>query len=183
MDMYVIPYIGDWNTRSFNPDSKIFTFLNDGTGHFILQDDSFCIMGTNCTQNSSVTNALTVDLNGDGIDDFFGGETLLLSNNGKLEDKSSTLPASVFFNDQVGGSMGAFAHDVTNGDVDNDGDQDIFFPIHARNSGTDWGNGHTTNNKEPWVMLLNDGTGNFTANRNFPIYNNENLHGQLLPSC
>ena len=174
MDMYVISYIGDWNTRSFNPDSKIFTFLNDGTGHFILQDDSFCIMGTNCTQNSSVTNALTVDLNGDGIDDFFGGETLLLSNNGKLEDKSSTLPASVFFNDQVGGNMGAFAHDVTNGDVDNDGDQDIFFPIHARNSGTDWGNGHTTNNKEPWVMLLNDGTGNFTANRNFPNYNDEN---------
>lgn len=174
MDMYVISYIGDWNTRSFNPDSKIFTFINDGTGHFILQDDSFCIMGTNCTQNSSVTNALTVDLNGDGIDDFFGGETLLLSNNGKLEDKSSTLPASVFFNDQVGGDMGAFAHDVTNGDVDNDGDQDIFFPIHARNSGTDWGNGHTTNNKEPWVMLLNDGTGNFTANRNFPNYNDEN---------
>ena len=37
MDMYVISYIGDWNTRSFNPDSKIFTFLNDGTGHFVLQ--------------------------------------------------------------------------------------------------------------------------------------------------
>ena len=52
MDMYVIPYIGDWNTRSFNPDSKIFTFLNDGTGHFILQDESFCIMGTNCNRNT-----------------------------------------------------------------------------------------------------------------------------------
>ena len=174
MDMYVISYIGDWNTRSFNPDSKIFTFLNDGTGHFILQDESFCIMGTNCNRNTSVTSALTVDLNGDGIDDFFGGETLLLSNNGKLEDKSSTLPASVFFNDEVGGDLGAFAHDVANGDVDNDGDQDIFFPLFARNSGTDWGNGHTVNNIEPWVMLINDGTGNFVANRNFPIYNNEN---------
>ena len=174
MDMYVISYIGDWNTRSFNPDSKIFTFINDGTGHFILQDDSFCIMGTNCNRNTSVTSALTVDLNGDGIDDFFGGETLLLSNNGKLENKSSTLPASVFFNDEVGGDLGAFAHDVANGDVDNDGDQDIFFPLFARNSGTDWGNGHTVNNIEPWVMLINDGTGNFVANRNFPIYNNEN---------
>ena len=174
MDMYVISYIGDWNTRSFNPDSKIFTFLNDCTGHFILQDESFCIMGTNCNRNTSVTSALTVDLNGDGIDDFFGGETLLLSNNGKLEDKSSTLPASVFFNDEVGGDLGAFAHDVANGDVDNDGDQDIFFPLFARNSGTDWGNGHTVNNIEPWVMLINDGTGNFVANRNFPIYNNEN---------
>ena len=174
MDMYVISYIGDWNTRSFNPDSKIFTFLNDGTGHFILQEESFCIQGTNCNRNVSGSSALTVDLNGDGIDDFFGGQTLLLSNNGKIEDKSSTLPASVFFNDEVGGDMGAFAHDVTNGDVDNDGDQDIFFPLWARNSGTDWGDGFTTNNIEPWVMLVNDGTGNFTANRNFPIYNNEN---------
>ena len=134
--------------------------------HFVLWE--LIVIGT------LVTSALTVDLNGDGIDDFFGGETLLLSNNGKLEDKSSTLPASVFFNDEVGGDLGAFAHDVANGDVDNDGDQDIFFPLFARNSGTDWGNGHTVNNIEPWVMLINDGTGNFVANRNFPIYNNEN---------
>ena len=69
-----------------------------------------------------VTSALTVDLNGDGIDDFFGGETLLLSNNGKLEDKSSI--ASVFFNDEVGGDLGALAH-VAN-DVDNDGDPRYF---------------------------------------------------------
>ena len=176
MDFYVFSFVGGYNTsqQAYNPDSQIFTFINDGNGHFILQDESFCFMGTNCNNNTSPTSGLVVDLNGDGIDDFFGGSTLLLSNNGKLEDKSSTLPASIWFNNEVGGNMGPFAHDVANGDIDGDGDQDVFVPIFARNSGTDWGDGFTTNNFEPWAMLINDGTGNFVASRNFPTYNHQN---------
>ncbi|WP_322994856.1 VCBS repeat-containing protein [Castellaniella sp.] len=97
------------------------------------------------------------DLNKDGIDDFysanhgydappFPGEpnTLMLSSGGQLVNNSAHVPRS------------AFSHSVTGGDIDNDGDIDLFIGVLGRNWSGDFG---------PY-FLINDGTGQFTTNDN-----------------
>nr|WP_255726499.1 FG-GAP-like repeat-containing protein [Microvirga sp. ACRRW] len=96
------------------------------------------------------------DLNGDGVDDFFSGNsgydkppfpgernTLMLSSGKKLVNASSTLP-----------SRNEFTHSVTGGDIDNDGDIDLFVGVMG------W------NEFGPY-LLINDGKGRFTQNDSF----------------
>lgn len=91
------------------------------------------------------------DLNGDGVDDFFSanhgfdtrsapGErnTLMLSSGGKLTNATSTLP-----------NRAEFSHHVSGGDIDNDGDIDLF------TGGSNW------EEFGPY-LLINDGRGGFT---------------------
>lgn len=102
------------------------------------------------------------DFNGDGLDDVFLGDTgrdtppdfpgalnvLLLSQNGKLVDASSTLP-----------QVSDFTHGSASGDIDGDGDIDIFV-----------GN-FTTEDLSSSVpyFLVNDGNGVFTQNTSFSL--------------
>ena len=94
------------------------------------------------------------DLNNDGVDDFFSanhgydappypGEpnTLMLSSGGKLIDHSK----------QVG--RAAFSHSIAGGDIDNDGDTDLFVGVLGRLSDGDYG---------PYFMI-NDGAGRFSV--------------------
>ncbi|MBM6594013.1 FG-GAP-like repeat-containing protein [Microvirga pudoricolor] len=91
------------------------------------------------------------DLNGDGVDDFFSanhgydtrsapGErnTLMLSSGDKLVNASGNLPA-----------RNEFSHHVGGGDIDNDGDIDLF------TGGSNW------EEFGPY-FLINDGRGGFT---------------------
>ena len=176
-DFYLwIQYGGD---REFIPESTLMAWINDGNGHFELRQDLFeggapCMNGGGidlqhvtqenqgdpygrCGFSGHFRNPTVADFNGDGIDDIFAGSKLILSNNGKLVDVSHTnLPNELFFNTDVGP---VFSHDIAVGDSEGDGDIDIFLPI----SDNTW-----DNQIIPWTMLINDGTGNFTVNSNFP---------------
>ena len=166
-DFYLANWVG--NDRSeFEPDSMLFAFLNDGDGNFILSNDLFpegnpCFRGSGCDNNTEHQKGLVVaDFNGDGIDDIYQGTTLVLSDNGKLYDKGDThLPMAELFEKCMPGQYNSmcFQHDADVGDADGDGDIDIFIPISSA---------HVDNYPMPWAMLINDGTGKFTANQNFP---------------
>ncbi len=162
-DFYLIHWAGDGNSE-WIPNSNLFAWINDGNGHFTLDQSVFadgtpCFLGTEC--DSSVHSGMVVtDLNGDGMDDVYQNQRLLLSNNGKLYDQSNTLPTLGI--DSC--TDDCFTHDIAFGDADGDNDADIFLPIWAtyadesqRHLGT-----------HPWVMMINDGLGGFTANSNFP---------------
>jgi len=149
------------------PEVKLYTFINDGNGGFepapyMFADGQFpCVKSTDDLFNPSDPNdkcgyywsllyrPVIEDFNGDGIDDFFFTSLLFLSENGKWVNRSDTLPS--LFRD--GNPL--FTHGTTAGDVGNDGDIDIFIPFPS------W-------TGESWVMLINDGKGNFTFNREFP---------------
>ena len=94
-DFYLIHWAGDGNSE-WIPNSNLFAWINDGNGHFTLDQSVFadgtpCFLGTEC--DSSVHSGMVVtDLNGDGMDDVYQNQRLLLSNNGKLYDQSNTLP-------------------------------------------------------------------------------------------
>ena len=166
-DFYLALWVGDHMELDFEPDSRVLAFINDGDGNFIIRDDLFpegnpCLAGSSseCSNLSEHNKGLLVeDFNNDGIDDLFQGTTLILSDNGKLYNKRDThLPLEMFANCK--GGKNCFVHDASAGDADNDGDMDVFMPFWSE---------HVDNYAMPWAMLINDGTGKFSSNQNFPI--------------
>ena len=176
-DFYLWMWYG--GDKEYVPETVLMAWVNDGTGHFELKQDLFegsapCMNGgginlqfvtqetqgdpyRDCGWSGHFRNPAVADFNGDGIDDFFNVSKLILSNNGKLVDVShSNLPKDLFFNTDYGP---IFSHDIAIGDTEGDGDIDIFLPIHDNA----W-----NNEILPWAMLINDGSGNFTVNNNFP---------------
>ncbi len=191
MDFYLMPLInGD---TEYIPESRLMTFINDGSGHFKLSNEIFegsnCLYGggpwysekrsehgnpyRDCGWSNSHRGGQAADFNGDGITDLFLGSSLMLSGNGKIHNKShSNLPNELFFNEDLGP---LFFHDVAIGDADGDDDIDIFLPI------ADYSYGNACEScleYIPWAMLMNDGSGNFSLNQNFPIIPNPGDVGQ-----
>ena len=165
-DFYMALWTGN-DRLEFEPNSFLFAFINERDGTFSLNNDLFpegnpCFRGADCENNTEHQKGLVVaDFNADGIDDIYQGNTLVLSDNGKLYDKGDThLPMSDFFDRCATGQFnsGCFQHDADVGDADGDGDIDIFVPIASP---------HKDNYPMGWVMLVNDGTGKFSANQNF----------------
>jgi len=191
MDFYLMPLInGD---TEFIPESRLMAFINDGNGHFKLSNEIFegsnCLYGggpwygdqrsehgdpfRDCGWSNSHRGGQAADFNGDGITDLFLGSSLMLSKNGKIANVShSNLPNELFFNEDLGP---LFFHDVAIGDADGDSDIDIFLPIADYTYGNACG---SCLEYIPWAMLMNDGSGNFTANQNFPIIPNPGDIGQ-----
>ena len=179
-DFYLWMWYG--GDEDYVPESTLMAWINDGTGHFELRQDIFeggapCLYGRganlqfstqetqgdpfrDCGWSGTFRNPAVADFNGDGIDDFFSVSKLILSNNGKLVDVSHTnLPHDFFFNTDIGP---IWSHDIAIGDSEGDGDIDIFLPV----------NRYTWDHKQvPFTMLINDGTGNFITNQNFPLIN------------
>ena len=186
-------YVGNSiGTREYVPEDLMITFLNDGSGHFQISPEIFlnntfpCVHGgtnwlntdTNdpkkeCGNQQDYSNGkIVADFNGDGISDYYDTSILYLSNNGKLENKSLSNLPSLFFEE---GHGQIFAHDASHGDLDNDGDLDIFVPIfdntklgYLFGGEIDECSGCTQN--IPFTALINDGSGNFKANHNFPEF-------------
>ena len=164
--------------RDDMPRSYLHAFLNDGNGHFVYSPELFaggtspCINYGDldykedpyheCGFSRHFSRSLVADFNGDGIDDFFRPSILHLSNNGVIENKShSNLPDWMFaIDDNPDSKNGAYSHDMYAGDIDNDGDLDIFGSW--THSDTSQPTNHTMG------MLINNGSGNFqTVNWNF----------------
>ncbi len=185
VDMFSIGNFAGIDT--WNPDGLLMAWINDGDGHFTLSLDIFadgvfpCISdGTmytgstdfRCGSADGYTNGMLVaDFNGDGMSDYYDTGILYLSNNGKLENKGQSNLPDMFFADHIGR---IFVHDADNGDADGDGDLDIFLPIKGSTKSGYMLDGSYAgcqgcNESLPWVMLMNDGTGNFTANTNFNV--------------
>ena len=163
-DFYLIHWAGDGNSE-WIPNSNLFAWINDGNGHFTLDQSVFaegtpCFMGSECGNNFVHSGMLVADFNGDGMDDIYQNQHYYLSDNGKLYNKSSDLPSIGI----TSCKSDCFTHDSDAGDADGDGDLDIFLPIwdtYADESKRHLGT-------HPWVMMINDGIGGFTANTNFP---------------
>ena len=173
--------------ESWSPDAHLMAWINDGNGHFTLAPDIFAdgvfpcisdnknntdVLNLSCGNAEGKTNGMLVaDFNGDGISDYYDTGILYLSNNGKLENKAISNLPDMFFQEHIGR---IFVHDADYGDADNDGDLDIFLPIFDSTQlgymidGSYAGCGGC-NEPLPWVMLMNDGLGNFTANTNFNV--------------
>tara|TARA_B100001964_G_scaffold120668_1_gene134042 strand:- start:1190 stop:3202 length:2013 start_codon:yes stop_codon:yes gene_type:complete len=169
--------------REFTPNQYLNAFINDGNGHFVNSPDIFaggtspCINYgdldfktdpyNDCGYVRHLQRGLVGDFNGDGIDDFFKPSILHLSNDGVIENKGRTnLPSWMFaIDDDPNSKNGAYSHDVVAGDIDNDGDLDIFGAWSHNADDYEPGDYHCQCG--PGVMI-NDGTGNFTTtNWNF----------------
>lgn len=167
-DFYITINVGH-DKNSFKPGDYVFAFINDGYGNFILSTEIFpegipCLRGSAepCNDSEHLKSTVVADFNGDGLDDFYQGTTLLLSDNGYYYDMRDThLPIEFFerFMPGENNSMG-FTHDAHAADADGDGDIDIFIPYASPMK-----DGSMT----PWVLLVNDGTGYFDVNTNFPF--------------
>jgi hypothetical protein len=166
-DFYVTINVGH-DKLSFKPGDYVFAFLNDGDGNFILSTDIFpdgipCMRGSaeDCNDSEHLKSVVVADFNGDGLDDFYQGTTLLLSDNGYFYDKRDTnLPIDLFEQFARGENNGmGWTHDAHGADIDSDGDIDIFIPYSSPMK---------DGSLPKWVVLVNDGTGNFSANTNFP---------------
>ncbi len=194
VDMYYVGYTDgalDWV-----PEGLLMAFINDGNGHYRLAPEIFeggefpCIWGggpqidkTNpydsCGFAQSNNFPLIADFNGDGMTDFFSISMLFLSEDGVIKNKSHANLPDIFFTEHIGP---IFSHRVDDGDVDGDGDLDIFLPIsQSTKQGYRLDGSLDTcsncNQQVPWTMLINDGTGYFTANHNFntPQWTNNGL--------
>lgn len=180
-------YVGNTGgSYEWIPPGHMLAFINE-EGHFRLASELFennefpCVWGnghmsekTNphdpCGfQNEHTNGKIVADFNGDGISDYYDTSILYLSDNGVLKNKSFTNLPDLFFNAEDYGPI--FVHDAYAGHLDNNDSLDIFLPIFdVTNYGVLWGGGvdpcSGCNQAIPWVMLMNDGTGNFTANHN-----------------
>ena len=166
-DFFVTINVGH-DKNEFKPGDYVFAFLNDGYGHFILSNHIFpdgipCLRGSaeHCNDSEHVKGTVIADFNGDGQDDFYQGTTLLLSDNGYFYDKRDTnLPLDLYESFASGEHNGlGFTHDAYAADIDGDNDVDIFIPFASPMK---------DNSVPKWAVLVNDGSGNFSANTNFP---------------
>ena len=187
-------YVGNnVGTREFVPEDLMITFINDGQGHFKIAPELFtsqtfpCVNGganwlstenndpkKECGNQADYTNGkIVADFNGDGLSDYYDTSILYLSNeDGQLINSSQTNLPSMFF-EKAHGHI--FVHDATYGDLDGDGDLDIFVPIsdyteHGFKFGGEADECSGCNEQIPYTALINDGNGNFTANHNIPLY-------------
>lgn len=138
-----------------SPKVAVEAFVNDGNGTFVLAGD--LITGTP-PGSDHARQWLVADFNGDGADDLFIADhgydafpfpgfrnTLLLSSGGVLADNSSNV-----------GIVNGFTHGAAVGDIDNDGDLDLFMNNHQGLEGI---GGATAES----FIYLNNGSGVFTA--------------------
>lgn len=187
-------YVGNTSgSREFVPEDLMISFINDGQGHFKISSELFidgvfpCVNGganwlstigndpkKKCGNQADYTNGkLVADFNGDGLSDYYDTSILYLSNqDGQLSNASQSNLPSMFFEEAHGH---IFVHDAAYGDLDGDGDLDIFVPIsdyteHGFKFGGESDDCSTCNEQIPYTALINDGKGNFTANHNIPLY-------------
>jgi len=161
--------------RADRPQAFLHAFINDGNGHFVYSPDLFtgstCINygdldvktdpNHECGFTTAIQRSIVADFNGDGIDDFFITGNYFLSDDGKLSKQNDKLPSWMMeVRDVEEGWTGSYTHDNYAGDIDGDGDLDIV--------------GHyMTAGNMGWKglgVLINDGTGGFTTNWNFPTW-------------
>lgn len=171
------------------PKSNLYAFLNDGNGNLRLAPDLFedgefpCIKDDDfdypndpnnpCGYYSGVLRQpIVADFNNDGIDDFIWSSLLFLSDDGVLKNVSHSNLPDIFFDETAIGPV--FTHDINTGDVDNDGDIDVFIPMKGvtrsgyRLDGTTFDDCDICNEQLERMMLINDGNGKFAANFNIP---------------
>lgn len=178
--------------RNYVLEDLMFTFINDGNGHYALSPEMFndgifpCVQGGRswlsdeidtmhpCGNQQDYTNGkIVADFNGDGISDYYDTSILFLSDGeGKLENLSHTNLPDLFFNDAHGQ---IFVHDAHYGDLDGDGDLDIFVPIvDSTVTGFKFGGAvdecSGCTQPIPFTALINDGSGFFAANHNIPQF-------------
>ena len=168
------------------PGIRMLAWINDGYGHFALESNVFenqefpCVYGNGPQVDNTDLNSLcgftqgnnypiVRDFNGDGISDFLNIAQLLISDNGVITNKSQQNLPEIFFQDHIGP---VFVHRFVPGDMDNDGDLDVFLPVNQTtkenfNIDGSYAGCDGCNQELPWIMLVNDGTGVFSMNTNF----------------
>jgi len=189
-DFYLVEWIH--GTRNAAPNDQVFAFINDGNGHFKLSPNVFAT-GSACMQqggeNSAslafksktsecgyttgpLRHAIIADFNNDGMDDLFGSMVLQLSDKGVLHNKTLTNIPDYFRSNHMDA---LFTHDQVAGDATGDKNLDIFIPSWHHAEPGYWGDGTKIAGCSncvatvPWSLLVNDGTGKFALNQNFPI--------------
>lgn len=190
-DFYVFEQIH--GSREQSPNDLVLAFINDGKGHFKLSNNTVFATGSACIQQGGegpqslpakdrksdcgyttgpLRHALVADFNSDGMDDIFGSMALHLSDKGVLHNKTITSIPDYFRANHIDA---LFTHDQYAGDATGDKKLDIFIPSwHTAEKGF-WGDGAKIDGCTecvatlPWSLLVNDGTGKFALNQNFPI--------------